>query len=359
MLISIDIKYFQGIESASLDFSTGLNVIKGPSHKGKSSIVRALKWLLLNEPRGFGFFSHFRPDKEITSVSGLFSEGIRITRKRSGTDSGSYEIHRPGEKVKILKALNTGVPDEVMQITKMNEINLRSQDDGRFLLDDNPGARAKYLNKLVGLEVIDKTLKKVNSEVTAQNSRMAVIDEDIADLETGLQKYKNIEKTKKLIKTIDGMCAEVSKLSIDQQTIQDLCTSIEEAQETVHNMSEWLVVERELEAISDMIKKYNEVSQNYTTINSIITSVERERAKIAKVTNILEAEKDVAEIDVLLNEHKSVSSELKLISGIIDNIEKEKEKIAKLSYSIKVSVDLLDQEDVCPTCGQHVEEWDV
>ena len=48
----IIIDNFQSHEHTEIEFGPGLNVIVGPSDYGKSAVVRALRWVLYNEPRG-------------------------------------------------------------------------------------------------------------------------------------------------------------------------------------------------------------------------------------------------------------------------------------------------------------------
>lgn len=54
---SIEIENFQSHKYSKLDFSERLNVIVGPSDNGKSAIIRALKWVLFNEPKGTDFIT--------------------------------------------------------------------------------------------------------------------------------------------------------------------------------------------------------------------------------------------------------------------------------------------------------------
>jgi exonuclease SbcC len=51
----LSLRNFQSHRETDLEFSPGLNIIVGPSDQGKSAIIRALRWLFYNEPRGTGF----------------------------------------------------------------------------------------------------------------------------------------------------------------------------------------------------------------------------------------------------------------------------------------------------------------
>lgn len=49
------IENFQSHEQTEVFFTEGLNVFVGPSDSGKSAILRALRWVLYNEPKGTDF----------------------------------------------------------------------------------------------------------------------------------------------------------------------------------------------------------------------------------------------------------------------------------------------------------------
>ncbi|WP_035425703.1 AAA family ATPase, partial [Halalkalibacterium ligniniphilum] len=52
---TVRLENFQSHLDTSIDFSTGLNVIVGQSDSGKTSILRAIRWVLYNQPRGTDF----------------------------------------------------------------------------------------------------------------------------------------------------------------------------------------------------------------------------------------------------------------------------------------------------------------
>jgi len=76
----IRIENFQSHKDTELSFSDGLNVIVGPSDQGKSAIIRAIKWVLYNEPRGTDFI---RQGTNSARVTLELSNGYVITRERA------------------------------------------------------------------------------------------------------------------------------------------------------------------------------------------------------------------------------------------------------------------------------------
>ncbi len=195
MITSIEISYFQGHEYTTLDFPPGVSVIKGTSHCGKSSIIRALRWGLFNRPGGEGFKSHFAKPKDDVSVGIAFTNDwiLRLRGKENNYLADGLD----------LKALRTDVPDEIKAITQISEINFQSQSDGYFLIGDSPGIAGKKLNKLVGLEIIDEVRTKVNQMVSKLNSKLELTVEEIESTEKKLEDYTHVKKAERLVGRID------------------------------------------------------------------------------------------------------------------------------------------------------------
>ena len=76
--MDINITNFRGISSWRGNISNGLNLLKGESGKGKSTILEAVKWCLYGQLRQVFPFS----GKKDTEVS-ITLNGINIVRKKN------------------------------------------------------------------------------------------------------------------------------------------------------------------------------------------------------------------------------------------------------------------------------------
>src|SRR6185312_5624229 len=77
---NLRIENFQSHEVTEMAFDDGLNVIVGASDQGKSAVIRALRWLLFNEPRGSDFM---RVGANNSRVTVELADGARVTRERT------------------------------------------------------------------------------------------------------------------------------------------------------------------------------------------------------------------------------------------------------------------------------------
>ena len=115
MIERIQIRNFQKHELLRIKFDPEITAIIGPSDAGKSSILRAIRWVALNRPTGDGFV---REGSEEGAQATLWLDGQKIRRTKHGTKENAYELN--GD---VLRAFGTDVPDEVSNTLKIDEIN--------------------------------------------------------------------------------------------------------------------------------------------------------------------------------------------------------------------------------------------
>ena len=166
MIEKLTIDGFQAHQDLELVFDSGVNTIVGPSDAGKSSVLRALRWVALNEPSGDAFIRWGAEKAEVkVKVDGDF-----IVRTR-GAGCNSYDLN-----TREFKAFGGTVPSEVSKLLGVSELNFQGQYDSPFWLGDAAGQVSRDLNKVVGLEIIDKVLSKLASLTKKRVTEVEVIE---------------------------------------------------------------------------------------------------------------------------------------------------------------------------------------
>lgn len=151
--------------------------MQGDSNHGKTAVLRALFWVMYNEPQGTDYVSYWAYkqlkngikflDGEYTEVV-VFVDGHAIVRHRDNEFNG-YIVD--GTKY---EALHGGVPPEVTAILNLSDTSVQKQLDAPFLLSMTPGEAAQYLNKLANLEDVSgilATAKKASTDANAAAER--------------------------------------------------------------------------------------------------------------------------------------------------------------------------------------------
>jgi len=170
-LARLVVENFQSHRLSEVVFSPGLNVITGRSDEGKSALIRALRWLLYNEPSGASFV---RQGENVTRVAVWFDDGTKIVREREG-NRNRYLLFRPGESVpQRWEGFGSRVPVEILQAHGMQKLlldegrevslNLADQLEEAFLLTEPATVKAKAIGALTGVHVVDAAIRLAEGE---------------------------------------------------------------------------------------------------------------------------------------------------------------------------------------------------
>ncbi len=166
MLEKLVLKNFQCHEKEVIDLGQ-ITTICGPSDKGKTAFLRALRWLVHNRPSGEAFVRH---GESLCSVRLRFDGGKSIVRKK-GKGCNEYKF---GDR--NYRAFGTEVPGDIEAVLNIGEENYASQHSPAFWFHLSPGEVSKRLNAIVNLDLIDKTLANLASESRKAKTTIEVIE---------------------------------------------------------------------------------------------------------------------------------------------------------------------------------------
>jgi len=182
---SIRIRDFQKHRKKTIKFDSDVTTIVGSSGTGKTAILRALKWVLTNHPRGDAFIHH---DASKASVS-LRIDDHRISRRRGKGNT----YHLDGSK---FQAFGNNTPDEIARIINVSDLNFQGQHDASgFWFSMSPGEVSRQLNSIVDLSIMDSTLANLASMLRATSAEEKVIQ---SRLDAGQQARDALKETKRM-----------------------------------------------------------------------------------------------------------------------------------------------------------------
>ena len=224
----LSLRNFQSHRETDLEFSPGLNIIVGPSDQGKSAIIRALRWLFYNEPRGTGFI---RVGETRCQVRVELSNGVAVERIRD--ESGRinrYILEVPGEEAMVFERFNREVPLEVKKALgiqklvvdrdKALEINLAGQLEAPFLLEETGSTRSKVLGRMANLHIIDAAQRETNRDIGQALQEISRLDEDIASL-MQLQEYADLEEEELRLQKLEHLLQRLTELDRELQKLEE------------------------------------------------------------------------------------------------------------------------------------------
>jgi len=170
MLIKkVKLENFQKHDKLEVNFSKGVNVLWGETNSGKSCVIRAMQWVLFNEPKGDAVRKNKVKEKTIVEVE--LDNGVTIIREKSSSIN-SYTIRKDGQE-KRFDSIGKVIPEEIISITNMFPmmiekeniiLNVAPQISLPFMMKESGTFRMKIFNKLTGNDVLDTVIQSFNKE---------------------------------------------------------------------------------------------------------------------------------------------------------------------------------------------------
>lgn len=339
-ITKLTIENFQSHQKTVIYLATNgqLTVITGPSDSGKTVILRALRWLLYNEPQGTDFI---RVGASFARVTAEFESGHTVVRERTKA-TNRYKIIAPGtSEPQVFEGFGISVPPEVQEITGVRPVqigdltlnlNLAEQLAGPFLGSSiSAGARAKVLGKLAGTEEIDFASKQLGTDLFRRNQDEKRLNVEVAELEAKIREY-------------DWLPAVKAKI----ETLEQLVTKIKDAQDRrnrLGQLKEQLAgVDDKISACHTVLYRWRHLGQAEQLAEALRTNQERQAKLIQLKERLAEADTGITVAEDTLYRWRHLRQIEQLISNIIEN-QGYKELMVKLTNSYwKYQTSILDCE---------------
>lgn len=349
MINKLHLKNFQAHKNTSLSFSDGLNVIIGDSDQGKSSIIRSLYWLFFNQPSGNEFINR---KSDWCSVKAIVDKKETIERFRNKSKN-RYVINDSN-----FDAIRTDVPNELKEVINIKAVNIQLQDDPYFLLSSQPGEIARSLNKVVGLDQIDSSLKYVNSLLRKENSDINNLNEYIQEKEDELSKYKNLDKIESRNNEFKQIQKNLKQAKRNRARVKELINKITDLEHSLEAESSINAAKKIVQKIEKLQKKMQESSNKQSEIKQTIKKLKKAQKTISKIEpkkkqiddcikQIEQCQKQAQEIPLekISNTIKSIKKQNKIIKQHENDYQKLLETFQDYKSKIKF----------CPTCEQKLQ----
>jgi len=348
MIKSIHISNFQSHRDSVLILSTGVNLICGSSDSGKSSVVRALKWLVTNRPLGDGFVSWW--SKGETAVEVLLDDGVSIVHK-----PGSYSLIK-GKERQDWSVIGTGVPETVAQALNISELSWASQMDPPFLLSASPGEVSRTLNEVADLDKIDSTLANINRMARDNRSQLTETASRKQQLEIELSQFRWLDEQLKMIASLKEMERKAGALEELVMTGMGLLAHIKEVSDEL-NLPVYWGVEKYLaraKQLNGLVIQAGALELELEEGEALLESVEQEQGRLSKVKGTTDAE---AMLDGLLDmtgKLKDYDSQIGKMGNQLADLADSRMALQTTTGNLKrLEKQWLEQfPDRCPLCGK-------
>ena len=364
MIEQIRIKNFQAHKSASYTLSP-VTTFVGRSDKGKSAILRALRWAVTNAPRGDGFIR----EGETKCKVGVKVDDHTVLRTRTASKN-AYSLD--GEE---LKAFGASTPDVVDEVFMISPASFQGQFDGPFWISLSGGQLADKLNEISDLQLVTKMVssagKKVKenkAELKAYESIVENAKTEVAFHEWAIEAKKDLENLEALnnqIKTKQELACKLHKQLYAAQDAMQLLSnpSVADAIKTAHKLQQ---LEQQLEQLHKQLYAAQDAMQllsNPSVADAIKTAhkLQQLEQQLEQLHKQLHAAQDANETTKKPSLEPAMSDLLAIIEHC-DHLEGLRHLVSVLARAAQVLQNTKEIEvelrlkhssiKLCPTCEQ-------
>lgn len=387
----IEVNNYLSHKETEIQLHDGMNVIVGDPRSGKSAIVRALKWLFFNNPKGYKFHSNFTDDP--TKVSVELKEGIEVSKIRSETETKFFideNEYTGGQQT----------PDEVIRVLNINDINLAGQFDPPFLVTASPGEVAREINKICRLEDAEGWVGELTTTINSKNKEVGILNDQIKEYKEKERDLSYVEELEKFVieaeemlnyvtvykKKIDNLQRALSVIleveeKIDginevvqyEYLIDDalhLFRSLNKEKQNIEMVKNFIKTKKELdgckEEVIELVAFYDKALKYFTSIQECNRNIENVKLWIKLHSKIYELDGEIktvslvyASLKVYLDDLRKEGNMVKSLKQYIIDIEQIKKEIIRKDIALEDLIDEyhadLEELSICPFCYSKID----
>lgn len=339
MLEKLLIQNFQAHERIKIEFDPKVTTIVGDNDVGKSSIIRALKWVCLNKsPKG----QYIRHGKRGTSVK-LYVDGHKVGRSKSSS-LNAYSLDDAE-----FKSFGTKVPDPILNLLNVDEVSFQGQHDGPFWFTLTAGEVSRRLNAIVDLSVIDESLSAIANRCRRKQHAVEIAQERLEkskgkkeSLKWAIdadRQYRSVEEAER---KADNLAVCCDALSAEMESAQQRIEAVREAERACESGQK----------VIDAGRAYGALRKQYERLSSIIESAQHhEFLKNREIPDFDGISEAWANYHACARRMEKLDKTMEVLSCSRNRIEAIDESLKEAELELKGFIG-----NKCPTCGQEVRD---
>lgn len=264
MIKRLIIRDFRSNKQQNIKFDPHITTICGESFRGKSNILRALKWVMLNRPTGTSLIRWGAKSCEVI----ITTKKHKIKRKRSKSKN-TYEVDG-----NVLKAFGNKIPDSVSKILNISDINFQRQQDPTFWFTLTPGEVSRQLNKIVNLDIIDRTLSNLQSGLSRAKSVVEVTKNRLTESRKKRSELSFVKQMSKEWKDVRKILSQYDELEISYVRLEELLSGIRKQKKRLKKLKRiGESCNREIAELEHLHKEAFQYNERYVELISLIRNI--------------------------------------------------------------------------------------
>jgi exonuclease SbcC len=325
---------FQAHKKLVLQLDPRITSIVGSSDVGKSAVIRALRWLCQNTPDGIEFIRHGAKE----AVVELEVEGRTIVRSR-GKSENFY-----GMVADEFKAFGKGVPPEIAEVLRVEDINFQSQHDAPFWFSETSGEVSRRLNQIINLSDIDEVLAEVASEKRTAEQSAKLLEERVRTAKERKLSLVFVEDMDVKLRKLEAAEAELETF---RGQVSDLRNAVRRATDAEAALEDARILSKEGATLLALATEVRDLEKDRVRLRALMDNL-KALNKARKLTP-----PDMGVLVLLKTNAESIAATRDKLSRTIENLRTlYRDRRTKVDEAARLEKELKEKTGgVCPVCG--------
>lgn len=332
MITKLRLRNFQCHEDLRLKLDAVTTII-GNSDRGKSSILRGLRWVLTNKPNGTAFIKQGEKEAKVS----VWIDDKKVVRGKGKKNLYQYD----GE---TYTAFGNDVPEPIADFINVKDsINFQTQHDPPFWFTESAGGVAKNLNAIVNLESIDETVSQINKDIRSSRADLKAHQSIAEDLSQKVTATAHVPKMLNDLQAISHLQEQ-----LDLRTPETACIETE-----INNVKrQGNIAENDSETVSGVLSilQIGEDLQDLAGACDLLESVMDQQAAMPDSGMLLQWR----EIEQLHEQVLMGTADNNYLSDNLEELLEETNECDGMKREMKTCEQRLNESGRCPTCGKPV-----
>lgn len=346
----IKLRNFQSHNDTEILLSEGLTVILGPTDNGKSAIIRALKWVLYNEPRGSDFIT---AGCKTCRVSLEMGDGTIITRERDG--SRNRYVLQKGDCEQVFEGFGSNVPAEIINAhgipkiqidtDKSTIVNLAEQLEPPFLLSESGGNRAKALGRLIGIHIIDAAQRATSRDLVETQQHNRTLNNNIEGLRKELERYKDLHLIKAEINLQKKLLTQLRDKGERFTELYNIRQKLYPAEADIVILKNLLLKLGFLDRLMRYTSKAEDLGQRHERLTNLKKRIEDNEIAVTMENTVLAKTDSITRAEITYKEMESRSRKMANLSRLRRDIVNIDKSLTSTTDTIEKTHDVFSAEE--------------
>jgi len=261
---------FQAHAHRKVSFGPGITTIMGPTDTGKSAILRALRWVCLNDFAGDDFVRQGakRAEVKLTGVHG--DKTFEITRAK-GISTNVYYLDE-----REFRAFGNGVPQDIEKLLALSPLNFQDQHDPPFWFNETAGEVSRRLNAIVDLSLMDEALGYVGGQIRRAQEERAWQEEKVQSVKRSLETFADLDQRMEDFKRLQDCLAQWQRLSARRGRLEQLTS---EADRITNLGMPYKRKAKEGMALCQQIEAWQQINARLNRLRSLVEELQKRQAE--------------------------------------------------------------------------------